>query len=146
MKSTWPSDWRSWPRIAWWLASAALAGCAIALAISNLRAEPPDIPAELALSGKTPWGTIEHNIKRNSLILTGADWSGTGSVREKDGRILIFWRNQGKTAIGLYDMDLVAGRLSGGWGWHDEVELDPDGDLCGELHSESFNVTREEKK
>ncbi len=93
------------------------------------------------LGGQTPWGPLVQS--GNNLAIAGGLWTATGRIRDS-GVVELWWISGERHATGFYLVltDADGGTtLSGSWGWNDETEV-IDGDLCGEIHAESFRIER----
>ena len=94
----------------------------------------PAPPAAPSLSGQTPWGELVQVGK--NITITGTTWTAAGTI--KGDTVTLVWTHGERQAYGVYRV--VQGGLAGHYGWCDESEI-VEGDLCGEIHVEAFNIT-----
>lgn len=86
-----------------------------------------------ALAGEWNVGTIDQ--RGRNFTVEGRSWMGAGTIRA-DGLVHVAWTNGGRLAHGVYV--LSGGELIGHWGWAEDVEITPEGDICGGIHDETI--------
>lgn len=92
---------------------------------------PPPLPV---LPANTNWGKLTQS-GRDFQLKGHPVWEGVGRIRE-DGRVFILWTllSSGDPCPGVYDWQ--DGELRGHWGFADNVQITPQGEIVGSIQQD----------